>query len=76
MRELEPVRQRNDNWNYRPERTDLVDIAEGIAELMEVIDVDDFDGGELDDLLWEMNPIEQGMYDDDPSPYAGNYSEE
>ena len=21
------------------------------------------------------NPIEQGMYDDDPSPYDGNYSE-
>jgi len=25
---------------------------------------------------WEYwNPVEQGMYDDDPSPYDGNYSE-
>jgi len=29
---------------------------------------DDYDG------RW--NPIEQGMYDDDPSPYSGNYSED
>jgi hypothetical protein len=26
-----------------------------------------------DDGRW--NPVEQGMYDDDPSPYAGDYSE-
>ncbi len=25
---------------------------------------------------WDFNPIEQGMYDDDPSPYSGTYSEE
>lgn len=23
-----------------------------------------------------MNPVDQGFYDDDPSPYAGDYSEE
>jgi hypothetical protein len=23
-----------------------------------------------------LNPIDQGMYDDDPSPYSGTYSEE
>lgn len=26
-----------------------------------------------DDGRW--NPVEQGMYDDDPNPYAGDYSE-
>ena len=30
----------------------------------------------LDDDYERWNPIEQGMYDDDPSPYSGNYSEE
>lgn len=28
---------------------------------------------EPDSFYW--NPVEQGMYDDDPSPYDGNYSE-
>ncbi len=35
-------------------------------------DADDLSQGEG----WDINPIEQGMYDDDPSPYGGTHSEE
>lgn len=30
---------------------------------------------EAEDYSWYWSEVEQGMYDDDPSPYAGDYSE-
>jgi hypothetical protein len=36
-------------------------------------DTFDADYGWLDDYAF--SAVEQGMYDDDPSPYAGDYSE-
>lgn len=36
---------------------------------------DDVTSGIVDEPM-VYNPIEEGHYDDDPSPYAGDYSEE
>ena len=39
---------------------------------------EEIDGGNdqyQDEGYDDFNPIEQGMYDDDPSPYDGTYSE-
>ncbi len=40
---------------------------------------DDHLESDFDDRMnggFDFNPIEQGLYDDDPSPYGGTYSEE
>jgi hypothetical protein len=41
----------------------------------EVEDVEPDRDFEAEDYGWYWNEVEQGMYDDDPSPYAGDYSE-
>jgi len=50
-----------------------------LAERFDVVEIAAEDDAALDaydsyDAYW--NDVEQGRYDDDPSPYDGNYSEE
>jgi len=60
----------------------LVPIAESIPEEVEESKLFPYSStrrvggfGSTDSNITYMNPIEQGMYDDDPNPYDGNYSE-
>jgi hypothetical protein len=47
-------------WNEENDYTDEVEHA---------------DEQDLEDMANYFDPIEQGMYDDDPNPYHGDYSE-
>jgi hypothetical protein len=61
---------------YFESREDYGDVMAEMYDILPEATPEEIEDADRADWISDCeNPVEQGMYDDDPSPYAGDYSE-